>query len=305
MKTIAIDFETANEERRSACAIGLAWIENGGVTRRERRLIRPKDMRFSHHNILVHGIRPEDVRDKPEFPAVMSEFLPDINGALILAHNANFDIEVMCATLNEYRQIFPEFRFVCTMAMSRLLWPTLLSSSLDAVAEHFGIAFQHHNPEEDAFACASIALVATKELGVSDIPQVLAKISLTPGSVQTDGYFPCAIHSRPTKEKKFIKMLAASKTDHLESILNFVVKGSTGNLYEITARRVEGRLRMTCTCQAGQNGLWCKHRTALLNGEFDHLSSGNLNDMATLAEIASGAVVERRDTSFRRSNGEI
>ena len=70
MKTIAIDFETANEERRSACAIGLAWIESGEVVRREHRLIRPKEMRFNVHNIRVHGINPEDVRDKPEFPEV-------------------------------------------------------------------------------------------------------------------------------------------------------------------------------------------------------------------------------------------
>ena len=63
MKTLAIDFETANEERRSACAIGLAWIENGEVVRKERRLIRPKEMRFNYHNVLVHGIRPEDVRE--------------------------------------------------------------------------------------------------------------------------------------------------------------------------------------------------------------------------------------------------
>lgn len=63
LKTIAMDFETANEERRSACAIGLAWIEDSTVVRREHRLIRPREMRFSPHNIRVHGITPEDVAD--------------------------------------------------------------------------------------------------------------------------------------------------------------------------------------------------------------------------------------------------
>ncbi len=29
MRAIAIDFETANEQRTSPCAIGLAWIETG------------------------------------------------------------------------------------------------------------------------------------------------------------------------------------------------------------------------------------------------------------------------------------
>ena len=33
LKTIAIDFETANEERGSACSVGLAWIEQGEIVR--------------------------------------------------------------------------------------------------------------------------------------------------------------------------------------------------------------------------------------------------------------------------------
>jgi len=59
VKTIAIDFETANEQRGSACSVGLAWIEDGQVTRVEERLIRPRDMRFSGMNIAIHGIRPD------------------------------------------------------------------------------------------------------------------------------------------------------------------------------------------------------------------------------------------------------
>ena len=70
-KIIAIDFETANEQRASACSIGLAWIEDGEVTRVEERLIRPSEMRFSGFNISIHGITPDDVVDEPEFPEVL------------------------------------------------------------------------------------------------------------------------------------------------------------------------------------------------------------------------------------------
>ncbi|MGO7425057.1 exonuclease domain-containing protein, partial [Rhizobium ruizarguesonis] len=91
MKTIAIYFETANEQRGSACAVGLAWIEEGRVTRVEERLIRPREMRFSGMNIAIHGIRPEHVEDAPEFPEVMGEFEEDFRGATMIAHNAAFD----------------------------------------------------------------------------------------------------------------------------------------------------------------------------------------------------------------------
>ena len=298
MKPIAIDFETANEERRSACAIGLAWIETGAVVRREHRLIRPKKMRFSPHNIRVHGIRPEDVCDKPEFPEVLSEFLPDISGSLILAHNAAFDIEVLCATLREYRQLFPEFGYYCTMDISRRLWPELSSVSLDSVARHFGIKFQHHDPAEDAFACAEIAIIAAKDLGVSEVIDISTKISIQPGLVRIDSYVPCSVSGISRLARNF-KSRPVLPSDSLEDVLCFSVKGSTGNIYEITARRVADQLRMTCTCQAGQNRIWCKHRTALLDGDVTNLVSDNLLDVAKLAEMSVGVAVEPRDRALR------
>ncbi len=298
MRTLAIDFETANEERRSACAIGLAWIENGAVVRREHRLIRPKEMRFNSHNIRVHGIRPEDVCDKPEFPEVLSEFLPDISGALILAHNAGFDIEVLCATLREYRQLFPEFGFYCTMDISRCLWPELASVSLDSVARHFGIQFQHHDPAEDAFACAQIAIFAAKDLGVSEVFDISTKISIQPGIVGIDSFSPCSV-SGISRRARNLKNSPILSSGYLEDALCFSIKGSTGNIYEITARRTANQLRTTCTCQAGQNRTWCKHRTALLDGDVSNLLSENASDIKKLAEWAVGVEVEPRDSPRR------
>ncbi|MBO7620925.1 MAG: hypothetical protein J6T06_10460, partial [Victivallales bacterium] len=40
--------------------------------------------------------------------------------------------------------------------VSRKLFPEMPSHSLDAMAERFGIVFQHHDALEDAMACASI-----------------------------------------------------------------------------------------------------------------------------------------------------
>jgi DNA polymerase-3 subunit epsilon len=298
MRTIAIDFETANEERRSACAIGLAWLENGAVVRREHRLIRPKEMRFNPHNIRVHGIRPEDVRDKPEFPDVLSEFLPDISGALILAHNAAFDIGVLCAALTEYRQLFPEFGYYCTMDISRRIWPELPSVSLDSVARHFGIKFNHHDPGEDAFACAEIAIAAAREVGVSDVIDISTKIPIQPGRVRVDSYLPCLV-SGIVSVARSIKSIPDLSADFLDDILSFSVRGSTGNIYGITARRTAGKLRVSCTCQAGQNRNWCKHRTSLVDRDVSNLLSENVLDVKKLAEWAVDVEVEPRDEPRR------
>ena len=77
MRAIAIDFETANEQRASPCAVVLAWIENGSVTRTAYRLIRPPEMRFAYGNIRVHGIRPvwQILRDAGIAAPIDSEIL--------------------------------------------------------------------------------------------------------------------------------------------------------------------------------------------------------------------------------------
>ena len=163
MTTLAIDFETANERRDSACAVGLAWIEGGAVVRRESRLIRPREIRFSPGNIRVHGILPANVRKEPEFPDVMAEFLPDLSSGLVLAHNAGFDMGVLRASLHAYGMTVPAFASLCTLQIARKVFPAPEGCGLGKVAARLGIRFEHHDAGEDAYACAEIALAAARQ----------------------------------------------------------------------------------------------------------------------------------------------
>ena len=143
MRALAIDFETANEQRGSACSVGLAWIEDGVVTRVEERLIRPRSMRFSGMNIAIHGIRPEHVEDKPSFPEVMDEFEEDFRSLPMLAHNAAFDFSVWRGALDDYRMAYPEITYFCSLKMVQKVWPHLPSHRLNVVADHLALRFRH------------------------------------------------------------------------------------------------------------------------------------------------------------------
>ena len=104
MKTIAIDFETANPKPGNACQIGLAWIVGGRVTRVEERFIRPRENWFAF--TWVHGITADHVREAPEFPEVLDEFRDELDGALVLAHNAGFDAGVDGGAIGHPGRIF-------------------------------------------------------------------------------------------------------------------------------------------------------------------------------------------------------
>jgi len=174
VKIIAIDFETANPRPGNACQIGLAWIEDGRITRVEERLIRPRDGYFTF--TWCHGITEEDVADAPEFPDVLAEFYDAFDGALMLAHNAGFDEGVFNGCVRTYDLTPPRMNFLCTLSIARRVWPDLPSKSLKNVAGHLGITFRHHNAAEDARACAEIALAAKERLGCLCVSEIASHI---------------------------------------------------------------------------------------------------------------------------------
>jgi DNA polymerase-3 subunit epsilon len=178
MKGLAIDFEKANESPFSPCSIGLAWVENGEITKRETRFIRPKEMRFGFHQTRVHGITEENVVDAPEFPEVIREFLPELSENILLAHNASVDVQVLCSTMTVYGLPIPDFSYLCTLAIARAAWPGSPAFDLSTLANRFGMNCKHHDAGEDAVACATIAIVAARELKVTTVSDLAKKLHL-------------------------------------------------------------------------------------------------------------------------------
>lgn len=111
---VAIDFETADYGRDSACSVALVRVENGHVADRVHRLIRPprRDFIFTY----LHGISWGDVKDQPPFAEVWSELAPFARGATFLAaHNASFDRSVLHACCRSSGLAVPSLPFVCTV----------------------------------------------------------------------------------------------------------------------------------------------------------------------------------------------
>ena len=73
MNFTAIDFETANSKRSSACAIGIMVVENGRIIKEITKLIKPTP---DYHNIRVHGITEDMVENEPDFGELWNEIIP-------------------------------------------------------------------------------------------------------------------------------------------------------------------------------------------------------------------------------------
>lgn len=76
--------------------------------------------------------------------------------------------------------------------------------------------------------------------------------------------------------------------------LIFSVSGSSGARYQVTFQKSENKVHAFCTCQAGQNGTYCKHRFSLLNGEYDRIISDNVSTLHQLREMIKGSELEAK-----------
>jgi len=168
---LALDFETATASRRSACALGLAYVRGGRVVDVERLLIQPPDNAYHAFNVMIHGIEPRMTAASPTFAEVWPHVLARVEGKPVVAHNASFDISVLRCSLDASGSAYPELDYYCTRILAQHRWPELPSYALELVADHCGIAFGHHDPGEDARASAEIALRIAEDLGVSDLQQ--------------------------------------------------------------------------------------------------------------------------------------
>ena len=156
---LAIDFETANQRRDSACSIGLVRVEKNEIVHQAVHLIRPpyKDFLFTH----IHGIRWKDVADSPDFGVLWQKISPIFEGVdFLAAHNARFDAGVLSACCKKYQMDGPALPFTCTVELARKKW-NIYPTKLPDVCRHLNIKLNHHEALSDALACARIVMASS------------------------------------------------------------------------------------------------------------------------------------------------
>ena len=159
MRLAGLDFETANNCAGSICAVGCGILQDGEEGETFERLVRPHPSMnwIASFCYRVHGIGACDLEDADEFPAIWPELRDMLLSAdCVVIHNAPFDLSHLRSVLALYELPPVEFDYVDSLRISRRLFPDMESHTLDAMAEHFGIVFRHHDALEDAAACAGI-----------------------------------------------------------------------------------------------------------------------------------------------------
>ena len=135
-----VDLETTGGN--AACdritEIGIVRVQNGELLEEWSSLINP-ECPISPYIEAFTGISSEMVADAPLFANVASTVFEKLRGAVFIAHNARFDHSFLRA---EFRKVGMAYspEALCTVKLSRRLFPEHVRHNLDAVIERHALS---------------------------------------------------------------------------------------------------------------------------------------------------------------------
>lgn len=145
---VAIDFETANRRRGSACAIGMSKVIKGEVVDSYVKYLRPEPFEFDTHNTYIHGITADMTEDAPTIEEDWLNIRDFVDGLPLVAHNASFDKSVLEQSLEASGGMASGWTIDCTMKRAKELLPNRTSYKLPDLCSEF-MMYQHGDRYND------------------------------------------------------------------------------------------------------------------------------------------------------------
>lgn len=117
--------------------IGIVEVDADGSVREWQQLVNP-GRRIAPFVERLTGISNQMVATAPPFAEVADEVLRRLQGRLFIAHNASFDYGFL---KSEFKHLGVEFsaNVICTVKLSRALYPEFKRHSLDSLIERHGL----------------------------------------------------------------------------------------------------------------------------------------------------------------------
>ncbi len=164
----AFDFETTGidpvEGRIIEC--GAVRFTVDGVLSTFHSLIKP-DVPIPVEATRVHGITEQDVADAPPETVVIESFLHYLEGSILVAHNANFDVGFLHGALTRIGRAGELTNLVLdTLFIARKAFPRLKSYKLSELQKELLLTKkQSHRALDDAYTCMEVFMAAVEGMG--------------------------------------------------------------------------------------------------------------------------------------------
>ncbi len=249
-----IDIETTgnHSQRHSITEVAVINFDGKEVTEEFCSLVKPDDAIPGFITYLT-GITSRMVEDAPEWSEVMERVEELTKGRVLIAHNAHFDYSFLKSAFLLCGKSFQR-KTLCTMRMSRQVFPGLRSYGLDKLCRHFEI---ESTVSHRALADAQAALKLFRHLQLHD----------------QYGFIEASLNGKsgeqtlpPHLNKEIIKSLPE------EAGIYYFLNERKEVLYVGKARSIRGRILQHFTANSST-----RSRTKLMNSihHIDFVKCGN------------------------------
>ena len=166
--------------------IGAVRVEGGRIVDRFSTFVNPQ-VPIPFRIEQLTSINDAMVMDAPVIEEVLPKFLDFCEGAVMVAHNADFDMSFIMENCS--RQGIPhDFTYVDTVGMARFLLPALNRFKLDTVAKAVGVSLQNHHRAVDDAACTAEIFVKFVEMleerGIFDVDELNRQGAVSPDTIK-------------------------------------------------------------------------------------------------------------------------
>ena len=141
LSVVAFDTETTglSAERGRVIEIGAVKFRGDRIVATNSWLINPK-IRIPKESTRVHGITDAMVSNSPPFSRVFPEFVEFCGGAVLLAHNAGFDVRFIDEELRRNHMGAPTNLVIDTLPLFRAWFPDAERWGVQQLAAHLHLA---------------------------------------------------------------------------------------------------------------------------------------------------------------------
>lgn len=103
------------------------------------------------------NITDDMVKGAPEVETVLQQFIDFAGDAVLVAHNARFDVGFINAKLKEFGRPPLENPVLDTLELARMLFPTMKNHRLNTLATKYKVSLEnHHRAIDDTLALGEI-----------------------------------------------------------------------------------------------------------------------------------------------------
>ncbi|MBX3728693.1 MAG: 3'-5' exonuclease [Candidatus Sumerlaeia bacterium] len=160
-----LDFETTQSPTGlRAVEVAILRVEATGAACCESHLVQP-GCRIDGFSRSIHHISDAMVRTAPAFAELWPRLAAQLDGTLLLAHNASFDAGVLRNELQRHGLSAPRVRWLCSRQLARRVWPQFARFGLSDLWHELGIPVPHtHRAEGDVRLTAEVVARALGDL---------------------------------------------------------------------------------------------------------------------------------------------